>query len=102
VVGELRAMGVEPADVDEVIMTQAHGDHVGPPDEWRADLLPARATSSQVPSVTSGSSAESARCISMPGRLARGIEDPPGAPVVYPRSDPGNATGATADQEAHA
>jgi glyoxylase-like metal-dependent hydrolase (beta-lactamase superfamily II) len=29
VVGELRAMGVEPADVDEVIMSHAHADHVG-------------------------------------------------------------------------
>jgi glyoxylase-like metal-dependent hydrolase (beta-lactamase superfamily II) len=27
--GELRAMGVEPADVDEVIMSHAHADHVG-------------------------------------------------------------------------
>jgi glyoxylase-like metal-dependent hydrolase (beta-lactamase superfamily II) len=28
-VRELRAMGVEPADVDEVIITHAHADHVG-------------------------------------------------------------------------
>jgi glyoxylase-like metal-dependent hydrolase (beta-lactamase superfamily II) len=28
-VGELRAIGIEPADVDDVIMTHAHADHVG-------------------------------------------------------------------------
>jgi glyoxylase-like metal-dependent hydrolase (beta-lactamase superfamily II) len=28
-VGELRAMGVEPAGIDEVIMSHAHADHVG-------------------------------------------------------------------------
>jgi glyoxylase-like metal-dependent hydrolase (beta-lactamase superfamily II) len=28
-VGELRAMGIEPADVDDVIMSHAHADHVG-------------------------------------------------------------------------
>ena len=28
-VGELRTIGVEPADVDDVIMTHAHADHVG-------------------------------------------------------------------------
>jgi glyoxylase-like metal-dependent hydrolase (beta-lactamase superfamily II) len=28
-IGELRAMGVEPADIDDVIMTHVHADHVG-------------------------------------------------------------------------
>jgi Metallo-beta-lactamase superfamily len=28
-VGELRAMGVEPADIDEVIISHAHADHIG-------------------------------------------------------------------------
>ena len=94
-------MGVEPADVDEVIMTQAHADQVGPRDGWRADLLSARA-----PAPRAERDFWLERRVGQvhldAWRLASGIEDLPVHQWSIPVADPGNATGAIGDQEAHA